>query len=167
MSKKQEKHLQKAREIKARKNKKGLDSNDLMGKIDEFISHINVEEQAKGTNASNILNTLINAQKLKKENEILNGENKANVEPLVLKFIDSDTPENRLQMALIDKEIREDRGEITHEKDYIITDALQDIRELYNLYGKILENYDDHNNLITDIKKVIAVIGSRKLTKDA
>ena len=155
MSKKQEKHLQKAREIKARKNKKGLDSNDLMGKIDEFISHINVEEQAKGTNASNILNTLINAQKLKKENEILNGEYKGEIKPIEVKFISSDTPEQRLRIALIESQITGKCEETFN--------LIEEMRDVVNYYSKILRNYDDHNNLITDTNKVLEDINNRNV----
>ena len=149
MSKKQEKHLQKARQIKATKNKKSVNSNDLMEKIDQFVANIDLENQAKTNNASNVLNALISVQRLKKENELLDGMGNEKIEAIKIKYVSSDTPDQRLRIALIDRQARNDIGENLEDINDDITDALNEIRDIYKRYSKILSNYDDNNKLLT------------------
>ena len=96
---------------------------------------------------------LSEVEALKKENEILNGEYKGEIKPIEVKFISSDTPEQRLRIALIESQIT-GKCEGTY-------NLIEEMRDVVNYYSKILKNYDDHNNLITDTNKVLEDINNR------
>ena len=159
MSKKQLKHLEKARRIKANKHKDLNTSEGVLNTINTIINNMDLTSQANSNGASNTINALINYQRLLKEYEQETGHS-VSVEPIKVVFVDSNTPLNALRIDLLSQEVASSIGNGIAPNRDTEKKALAIIRKIVNAYTEILNFYDENNNRKTNIKELLKVVES-------